>query len=209
MRSLIFAINITLDGCCDHTKQRVDEEKLEYFADLTRGVDLLVFGRKTYQLMVPYWPGVLKDQSATKAEKEFARAFDSRNKVVFSKSLESAGDQNTRIVRTELREEMIKLKQEPGKDILLGGVSIPSQLMALGMVDEYRFVVSPVFAGEGRRLLDGVSPWERSPLKLVESKTFQSGSVALRYARSSGKSAAGCLSEMIRASAHLSRQDLL
>jgi dihydrofolate reductase len=183
MRNVIFAINITLDGCCDHTKQFVDEEKLDYFTHLTREVDLLVFGRKTYQLMVPYWPEVLKDQSATKADKEFARAFDSGNKVVFSRSLDSAEDKNTRIVRTDLREEMIKLKQEQGKDILVGGVSIPTQLMEMGLVDEYRFVVSPTFAGEGRRLLDGVSPWERSPLKLVEAKTFKSGCVALRYSK--------------------------
>ena len=183
MRNLIFAINITLDGCCDHTKQSIDEERLEYFTDLTREADLQVFGRKTYQLMVPYWPEVAKDQSATKADKEFARAFESSNKVVFSRSLDSAEDKNTRIVRTNLREEMLKLKQEQGKDILAGGVSIPTQLMELGLVDEYRFVVSPNFAGEGRRLLDGVSPWERSPLRLVESKTFKSGCVALRYSK--------------------------
>jgi hypothetical protein len=75
MRKLIFAINTTLDGCCDHTKQFVDEETLEYFTHLTREVDLQVFGRKTYQLMVPYWPEVLKNQSETKADTEFARAF--------------------------------------------------------------------------------------------------------------------------------------
>lgn len=181
MRNLIFAINITLDGCCDHTKQSVDEEVLEYFTRLTREVDLQVFGRKTYLLMVPYWPEVLKDQSATNADREFARAFGSCNKVVFSTTLESAEDKHTRIVRGNVREEIIKLKRQPGKDILAGGVSIPVQLMELGLVDEYRFVVSPVFAGEGRRLLDGVTPWERSPLKLLESKTFKSGRVALRY----------------------------
>ncbi len=71
MRNVIFAINITLDGCVDHTKQSVDEEKLEYFTHLTRGVDLQIFGRKTYQLMVPYWPDVLKGQSETKADTEF------------------------------------------------------------------------------------------------------------------------------------------
>jgi dihydrofolate reductase len=181
MRNLIFAINITLDGCCDHTKQFVDEETLEYFTHLTREVDLQVFGRKTYQLMVPYWPEVLKDQSATKADTEFARAFDSINKIVFSRSLDSAEDKNTRIVRANLREEILKLKQEPGKDILTGGVSIPSQLIELGLVDEYRFVVSPIIAGEGTRLLEGVSLREKLQLKLVESKTFTSGCVALRY----------------------------
>ena len=182
MRNLIFAINITLDGCCDHTKmQFIDEETLEYFTDLTREADLQVFGRKTYQLMVPYWPEVAKDQSATKADKEFARAFDSTKKIVFSRSLDSVEDRNTRIVHGDLHDEMLKLKQEQGKDILVGGVSIPTQLMKMGLVDEYRFVVSPTFAGEGRRLLDGVSLPERLQLKLVESKIFKSGSVALRY----------------------------
>jgi len=181
MRNVIFAINITLDGCVDHTKQSVDEEKLEYFTHLTREADLQVFGRKTYQLMVPYWPDVLKNPSETKADTEFARAFDSTHKVVFSRSLDRAEDKNTRIVRTNLRGEILKLKQEEGKNILVGGVDIPSQLIELGLVDEYRFVVGPIVAGQGRRLLEGVSLPEKLQLKLVETKIFKSGSVALRY----------------------------
>lgn len=181
MRNLIFAINITLDGCCDHTKQSVDEETLEYFTHLTREADLQVFGRKTYQLMVPYWPEVLKNQSATKADTEFARAFDSIKKLVFSRTLAGADDRNTRVVRTNLRDEILRLKQEPGKNMLVGGVDIPSQLIELGLVDEYRFVVGPVIAGAGRRLLEGVSLRERLQLRLVDSKIFKSGRVALRY----------------------------
>jgi dihydrofolate reductase len=181
MRKLIYAINVTLDGCCDHTKMIADEETHEYFTKLLRDVDLQVFGRKTYQLMVPYWPDVAKDQSATKADKEFAQAFDSSDKVVFSRSLDSAEDKNTRIVRTDLREEMLKLKQEPGKDILVGGVDIPSQLTELSLIDEYRFVVQPIIAGEGRRLLEGIRLAEKLQLKLVDSKIFKSGSVALHY----------------------------
>jgi dihydrofolate reductase len=181
MRNVIYAINITLDGCCDHTKQIADEEIHEYFTHLMRDVDLLVFGRKTYELMVPFWPEVAKSQSMTKAENEFARTFDSIAKIVFSRSLASAGDRNTRIVRTNLHDEMLKLKQEPGKNILIGGVDIPSQLIELGLVDEYRFVVGPIVAGGGRRLLEGVSLPERLQLKLVESKIFKSGCVALRY----------------------------
>ena len=181
MRNLIFAINITLDGCCDHTKQSVDEETLEYFTHLTREADLQVFGRKTYQLMVPYWPEVLKNQSATKADTEFARAFHSINKLVFSRTLAGADDRNTRVVRTDLRDEILRLKQEPGKNMLVGGVDIPSQLIELGLVDEYRFVVGPIIAGAGRRLLEGVSLRERLQLRLVDSKIFKSGRVALRY----------------------------
>ena len=181
MRKLIFAINTTLDGCVDHTKQFVDEETLQYFTHLTREVDLQVFGRKTYQLMVPFWPEVAKSQSMTKASNDFAKTFDSIKKVVFSRTLASAEDRNTRIVRTDPGDEIRKLKQEQGKSILLGGVSVPSQLIELGLVDEYRFVVGPVVAGEGRRLLEGVSLPERLQLKLAESKIFKSGCVALRY----------------------------
>ncbi len=181
MRNLIFAINITADGCCDHTKQLVDEEKLEYFTHLTREADLQVFGRKTYQLMVPYWPEVLKKPSQTKADTEYARAFDSINKIVFSRSLDRAEDRNTRIVRGDLRDEILNLKQESGKNILVGGVDIPSQLIQLGLVDEYRLVISPIIAGEGRRLFDSVILPQKLRLKLIDSKVFKSGSVALRY----------------------------
>jgi dihydrofolate reductase len=182
MRNVIFAINLTLDGCCDHTRQLADEETHEYFTRLIQTeVDLFVYGRKTYQLMVPYWPDIAKTHSETKAENEFADAFDSVNKVVFSRTLDSAEDKNTRIVRTDLRDEILKLKQEPGKSILTGGVSVPSQLIELGLVDEYRFVVGPIIAGEGKRLLEGVRLPQSLQLKLVESKIFKSGCVALHY----------------------------
>jgi dihydrofolate reductase len=180
MRNLIFAINLTLDGCCDHTKMIANDEILEYFTHLMRDVDLFVYGRKTYQLMVPYWPDVAKDSSAAKADKEFAQVFDSISKIVFSQSLGSA-EGNAKIVRTNLQDEILKLKQEQGKNILTGGVSLPSQLIELGLVDEYRVVVQPVVAGAGRRLLDGISLQQRLQLKLVESKILNSGCVALRY----------------------------
>jgi len=181
MRKLIFGINTTLDGCVDHTKQVADGETHEYFTHLLREADLLVYGRKTYQLMVPFWPEVAKNQSMDKASNEFAQAFDSLSKIVFSRSLDRAEDNNTRIVRSNLHDEILKLKQEEGKNILTGGVSIPSQLIELGLVDEYRFVVGPIVAGEGRRLLEGVSLPERLQVKLVDTKVFESGCVALRY----------------------------
>jgi dihydrofolate reductase len=183
MRNVIYAINLTLDGCCDHTKFKPpgDDEVLEHYTHLLRDFDLLVYGRKTYQLMVPYWPDIAKSQSETKADIEFAQTFVSKKKIVFSRSLDSAEDKNTRIVRTNLRDEILKLKQEQGKNILVGGVDIPSQLMELGLIDEYRFVVTPIIAGEGRRLLEGISLPEKLQLKLVESKISKSGSVALRY----------------------------
>jgi dihydrofolate reductase len=181
MRNVIYAINFTLDGCCDHTKFNPDEGMLEHYTQLIRDVDLFVYGRKTYQLMVPYWPDIAKSQSETKADIEFAQTFVSKKKVVFSRSLASTDNGNTRIVRTNLRDEILKLKQEPGQPILAGGADIPSQLIELGLVDEYRFVVAPIIAGEGRRLMEGVSLREKVQLKLVESKVFKSGYVALRY----------------------------
>jgi len=180
MRKVIYAINITVDGCCDHTKMIADAEIHNYFTELLGEVDLQVFGRKTYDLMVPFWPEVARNQSMGKSENEFARAFDAIPRLVFSQSLKRA-EGNTRIVGKGLAEEIRKLKQERGKHILVGGVSIPSQLIELGLVDEYRFVVQPIIAGEGARLLEGMRLPERLQLKLVESKVFRSGCVALRY----------------------------
>lgn len=183
MRKIIYAINLTVDGCCDHTKVVADDELLEYHARLVRDVDALVFGRITYQLMVPYWPDVARNPSGqTKADIDFAQAFDSVSKiVVFSRSLATAEEERTRIVRANLQDEVLKLKQERGKDILVGGVGIPSQLMQLGLIDEFRFVVQPIIAGEGRRLFDGVGLPERLQLKLVDSTTLKSGGIVLRY----------------------------
>jgi dihydrofolate reductase len=183
MRNLIYGINMSLDGCCDHTKMVGDEEIHKYFADLLRDADVLVYGRITYQLMVPFWPDTAKNHSGqTKSMNDFAQAFDAVDKiVVFSRSLEKAEGKNTRIVSTNLQDEILKLKQEPGKNILVGGVDLPSQLMELGLIDEYRFVVQPMVIGEGRRLFEGINLQEKLQLKLVESTVFKSGCIALRY----------------------------
>lgn len=185
MRNLIFAINTTLDGCCDHTKFYPDGETMAYFTHLTRDADTFLYGRKTYELMVPYWPDVAKKPSGQddrKEDIEFARAFDAADKIiVFSKSLDNPEGKKTRIVRTGLHDEVLKLKQEQGKNILTGGVTIPSQLAALGLIDEYRFVVHPIVIGEGPRLFEGINLQEKLQLKLIESTVFKSGCVALRY----------------------------
>jgi dihydrofolate reductase len=141
--------------------------------------------------MVPYWPDVLKNPSETKADRDFAQAFDSVPKIVFSRSLDGAAainagtnvDKKAKFVRANLRDEILKLKQQPGKNILLGGVDIPSQLIQLGLVDEFRFVVGPGIAGEGRRLMEGINLRDKLQLKLVDSKVLKSGSVVLRYVK--------------------------
>lgn len=186
MRKLIFAINLTLDGCCDHTKGIPDAELHDYHAALVRDADTFLYGRKTYELMVPFWPDVAKNPSGNERSiNDFAQAFAAINKiVVFSRTLDKAEEENTIIIHGDLREEVLKLKQEPGKRILMGGVDIPSQLMELDLIDEYHFVVQPLVVGEGKRLLEGISLPEWLRLKLVETKIFNSGTVALRYLRS-------------------------
>ena len=184
MKKVIFGINMTLDGNFDHTKGIANDEVHEYFTERMREVDTIVYGRKTYQLMVPFWPDTARNRSGpTKAVNDFAQAFDAvKSIVVFSRSLDTAAHENkTRIVRGDLKDEILKMKQQEGKDISTGGVDIPSQLIALGLVDEYHFVVHPIFGGEGRRLLQGINLPEQHQLKLLESKTFKSGHVALHY----------------------------
>ena len=177
MRNLIYAINTTLDGCIDHTKFSPDAETFDYVTQLTRDADTFVYGRKTYQLMVPYWPDAAKDPSD-----EFAQAFVAVKKIiVFSQSLENPEGKKTRIVRTDLHDEILKLKQEEGKNILTGGVTFPSKLIELGLIDEYHFLVHPIVAGEGRRLCEDSNLLEKLQLRLVESNVFKSGCVALRY----------------------------
>jgi dihydrofolate reductase len=157
----------------------------EYFIRLLRNASLLLFGRITYQLMVPYWPDIARTQSEDKATNEFARVFDSLDKVVFSTTLKHVEGQNTRIVRTNVAEEVVALKQQPGKDICVGSLSIASQLSGRRLIDEYHFVVHPVVAGKGPRLFETVKPQDKLQLDFIGSDTFQSGVVALRYRRHS------------------------
>jgi dihydrofolate reductase len=183
MRKVVFAINITTDGYCSHTDMIADDEMHGYFTSLLRNADLLVYGRVTYQLMVPYWPGVAVNPTEREAINAFARVFDSLDKVVFSTTLKDAGGNHTRIVRGNLAEEVRALKRQPGKDICVGSLSIASQLSVPGLIDEYHFVVHPVVAGKGPRLFETVKPPESLRLDLIGSKTFQSGVIALHYAK--------------------------
>ncbi len=181
MRKVIFAINITADGYCSHTDGVADDELHVYFTRLLRDASLILFGRITYQLMVPYWPDVARNQSEAEATNEFARVFVSLDKVVFSTTLQDVGENNTRIVRANPAEEVLALKQQPGKNICVGSLSIASQLSDRGLIDEYRFVVHPVLAGKGPRLFETVKLQNRLRLNFIGSETFHSGVVALHY----------------------------
>jgi dihydrofolate reductase len=183
MRKLIFAINSTIDGCVDHTKGSGNPEMLDHYTQLLAEADTFVYGRKTFQLMVPYWPDVIKDPAGSpESHIEYAKAFVAvENMVVFSKTLEKVDYKNTTIIRGNLAEEIMKLKKQPGKSLLTGGVDLASHLIALGLVDEYRVVIHPNIVGEGRQMMEGVPMTEKIPMQLVDTKVFKSGAIALRY----------------------------
>jgi len=182
MRKLIYAINLSLDGVFEHTRLFADEEVLENYTPLVRDADQIIYGRITYEIMVPYWPDIAKKPAGeTKAEVDYAEAFDSVEKIVFSRTLDKVEGKNTTLLRENLEDEIRKLKQAPGNNILVGGVAVPSQLIAAGLIDEFIFVVQPVIAGAGKRLMDGIDLYKSLRLKLIGSKTFKSGAVMLHY----------------------------
>ena len=181
MRKVVFAFNYTADGYCSHTDGIADEELHQYFTAVLRSASVILYGRITYQLMVPYWPDIARRQSDTEATNEFARVFDSLDKVVFSTTLKHVESNNTRLVHANVADEVIALKQQPGKDICVGSLSIASQLSERGLIDDYQFVIHPVVAGKGPRLFETVKLQETFRLDFLGSKTFQSGVVALHY----------------------------
>ena len=182
MRTVTFSMNISIDGYCDHTIFSPREELHDYFTKMMDDVDLLFFGRVMYQLMFPYWADVAKNQSGTADENRFAERLTSIDKVVVSRSLDSAKE-NTRIVRSNPAEELLNLKQQPGKKISVDTVSMLPELITAGLIDEFHLVVHPVILGRGRRLLDAGSLHENLNLKLVDTIIFKSGCVAHHYLR--------------------------
>jgi dihydrofolate reductase len=173
-------MNVSLDGVADHTVAIADNELHNFAAEVLRSLDLLLFGRVTYQLMEGYWPHAHDDPDATRSMKDFADMFNAMPKIVFSKTLQEAGWQNSRIVRENAVEEVARLKRQPGKNLSIGGISISRELMRHGLIDEYILLVHPVVWGTGRRLFDGME--DRINLKLIETRKFKSGVIVLRYA---------------------------
>ncbi|RFZ84821.1 deaminase [Mucilaginibacter terrenus] len=180
MRKVSFAINISLDGVCDHTLFNPNPEIHEYFTEVMNEVDLIFFGRIMYQLMFPYWANVARDKSGTYDENKFAEKITSISRVVVSRSL-TTSDENTRIVRANPAEELLQLKQLPGKTISVDSISMLPELIAAGLIDEFKLMIHPVILGNGRRLLDTGNLQEKLDLKLIETINFKSGCVALHY----------------------------
>jgi len=148
MGKLFFAINVSLDGFADHTVGVGPDDELHgFFSDLLDETDVVLFGRVTYQMMESYWPHAHKDPKATKGMLEFADKFNTVPKVVFSRTLQEANWNNTRLVRENMIEEVVKLKGQTARNILLGGISISQEFMRLGIVDEFWIVLHPVLIG--------------------------------------------------------------
>ncbi|WP_334141466.1 dihydrofolate reductase family protein [Rhabdothermincola sp.] len=181
MRPLRYAINVTLDGCCDHRAGVPDAESHRHWAATLARADALVFGRVTYQMMEEAWKRPADGQWPEwmdESDVAFAEVIDGARKYVVSSTLDRL-DWNAELLRGDLGEAVRRLKDQPGEGLLVGGVTLPLALADLGLIDEYEFVVQPVLAGHGPRLLDGLA--QRIDLELVDRQVFASGAVSLRY----------------------------
>ena len=168
---------MSLDGFFESSSKKLDwfvpdEEFFEYSKDLLRSVDTIIFGRVTYQHMAGYWPAAAKDEIADK--------MNNLPKIVFSRMLEKAEWNNSTLVRTNVAEEITKLKQQPGKDmVILGSATLASSLLPLGLIDEYRVILDPVLIGRGNPLFKGIK--QKLRLKLQKTKLLSSGVIVLYY----------------------------
>src|SRR5919197_4586995 len=178
MRPLRYSINVTLDGCCDHREMIADEDLHRHAMENIVQADALLFGRVTYEMMETGWRLATRTVAMPDWTEPFARTIDSAKKYVVSSTLDRV-DWNAELIRGDLGQAVYQLKQETGKGLLTGGVTLPLALAELGLIDEYEFVVHPRLVGHGPTLLAGLSPYV--DLKLVSLQEFASGAVAMRY----------------------------
>ena len=178
MRKIIAGINMTLDGICDHTAIDPDEEIHQYFADIIDNADLILYGRITYQLM-QFWQTLAKNPSGVKSMDDFALSIDRIPKMVFSNTLKTTDWDSAKLATQTLEEVVKELKNQTGKDILVGCRSLIIQLMNLNMIDEFQLCIHPFVAGKGLPLFEHIN--HKINLKLIKTKIFKGGAVALYY----------------------------
>jgi dihydrofolate reductase len=170
-----------LDGCCDHRAILADEDLQDLHRHAVENLDqadALLFGRVTYEMMEAAWRPPARTGARPDWMEPFARTIDAAKKYVVSSTLDRV-DWNAELVRGDLGKAVQQLKQESGKGLFTGGVTLPMALAELGLIDEYEFVVHPRLAGHGPTLFAGLS--KRIDLKLVSQLEFRSGAVAMRY----------------------------
>jgi dihydrofolate reductase len=178
MRKVIAAINMTLDGFCDHTAGIPDEEIHQHYADLLSNADTVLYGRITYQLM-EFWKTLAENPSGEKSMDDFAIVMDRTSKIVFSRTLKNVDWKSAKLANRTIDQEVLEFKQQSGKDIFVGSRSLIIQLMKLNLIDELQLMVHPVIAGSGLPLFEQLN--ERTILKLIKTKTFSGGAVTLYY----------------------------
>ncbi len=178
MRKVIAAINMTLDGFCDHTAGIADDELHQHYSELLRNAGAILYGRITYQLM-EYWRTVVKDPTGKQAMDEFAVIMDHAPKIVFSRTLKQVEWQSAVLAKRGLEDEVLALRQQPGKDIFVGSPSLIVSLTELDLIDEYQLCIHPVIVGKGLPLFKNIN--DRKVLSLVKTKTFTSGAITLYY----------------------------
>jgi dihydrofolate reductase len=179
MRRVIAAINMTLDGFCDHTAIIADEELHQHYSDLLIQADTILYGRITYQLM-QFWQTVVKNPTGNKGIDEFAVIMDKVPKIVFSHTLKDVEWESARLAGRGLKEEVLEIRQKEGGDIFVGSRSLIISLLKLNLIDELQLCVHPTILGNGLTpLLVNIS--DSIDLKLVKTKTLHSGAVILYY----------------------------
>ena len=169
---------MTLDGICDHTAGIPDEEVHQHYTQLLGEGDAILYGRTTYQLM-EFWRTLLENPSDKKSMNDFAMAIDMIPKIVFSRTLKNVEWKSATVAKRDLKEEVLELKQQSGKEILVGSRSLIIQLMKLNLLDEFQLCIHPVIAGTGLPLFENIK--DRTVLKLIKTKTFSGGAVMLYY----------------------------
>ena len=185
MRKVILAMNVSLDGFIEGPNGELDwfifdEEMWKEVNDQVRSIGTLLFGRVAYPGFESYWSSAATNPSSTKDEIEFSHNIENIPRIVFSKTLEKVEWKNTRLVKENIAEEILKMKQQPGKDlVIVGGAGIASTFMNLGLIDEYQINVHPIVLGSGKPLFKDIK--DRINLKLVKTKTYTSGVVGLHY----------------------------
>lgn len=178
MGKLIAGINMTLDGFCDHTYGIADDELHQHYSALLTSIGTVLYGRTTYQLM-EYWPPIVKKPTGNQVIDEFAVIMDRIPKVVFSQTLKKVDWESARIATRSLEDEVLSLKQQSDKDILVGSPSLIVAVTELNLVDEYQLCIHPIIAGKGLPLFKNIG--DMRFLKLIKTKTFHSGAVVLYY----------------------------
>ncbi|MCE3294631.1 MAG: dihydrofolate reductase [Crocinitomicaceae bacterium] len=185
MRKIIAAMNMTLDGFCDHTEMNADDEVHEHYNDLLRNTGTLIYGRKTYQLMESYWPDIVKNPTGNKPTDEFAVLIDNIPKIVFSRTLEAVTWKNTTLKNEIIPEEILELRQQDGLPVFVGSPGLIASFTQLDLIDEYQISVHPSILGKGLQLFKNID--HKIDLKLTKTKTFACGAVCLYYERRRGE----------------------